>query len=108
MQIGECSVVSALVNSERASRDTVNGMQKIPEGGLHPSANWHSCSVCGSTVNGGKLSSDAADASVPLISKPQSRNRHERPVQFSLGTVSCIMVGSVAFGALTAFVLLRK
>lgn len=112
MQIGELSVVSAHMNSvnsehSRESREhTVNGMQKIPEGGLNPSV-YPSCSDCGSKSNNGKAhspSSPSANSAEPTIGK----HGHEKPLQLSLSMLSCVMVASAAVGALSALVLVRR
>ena len=109
MQIGEYSVLSAQLYSGRESRDTLNGMQKIPEAGPQPSADCISCSV-GEPTKKNRKGRDTLCSAVdvePDINKPPSGTGSDVLVRLSLGTLSCAMVGSAALGALAALVLLR-
>lgn len=106
MQIGGYSVLSAHLNSGRETRDSVNGMQKVTEASLQPSVN---CSTIFESTKRNVKGQVAvcSDEEEPSTDKPSSWTGSDVPVQFSLGTLSCAMVGSGALGAIAAFVLLR-
>lgn len=109
MQIGDdLSVISGQVHSssDRDTRETLNGMQKIPES--DPSAAtclW--ASACGSAASNGKAQVPR-DASRRTNCKSTMIPGNQQALQLSPVTLSCIMLGSGAVGALAAFMMLRR